>query len=106
MKLGGEKLDGLRWEQSHRVEEAIVTPGRIALDWIENGVRYHLLAHSRDGGLTYQGNYGMFRPEEDWVAEVTCYEAADGSAVLFCDWHERDSGRAGSCMFRLKPTTS
>ena len=24
-------------------------------------------------------------------------------AILFCDWHEKDSGRAGSCMYRLKP---
>jgi hypothetical protein len=40
------------------------------LDWIEDGVRYHLLAHSKDGGLTYQGNYGMFRPEEQWTIEL------------------------------------
>jgi hypothetical protein len=95
----------LHWEQTHRIEQAVVTPDRIALDWVELGVRYHLLAHSHDDGLTYQGHYGMFRPEEDWLAEITRYTAVDESVVLFCDWHEKDSGRAGSCMFRLKPNT-
>ena len=103
MKLTGEKCDGVQWEESHRVQEAIVTPERIALDWIENGVRYHLVAHSHDGGLTYQGSYGMFRPEADWVAEITRYTAVDGSVILFCDWHEKDSGLAGSSMYRLTP---
>jgi hypothetical protein len=103
MRLTGEKYDGLHWEQSYLVQEAIVTTERIALDWIENGLRYHLLAHSHDGGLAYRGNYGMFRPEKDWLAEITCYTGSDGSAVLFCDWHEKDSGRAGSWMYRLKP---
>ena len=98
MRVAGEKCDGLHWEQSHRVTEAIVTPDRIALDWLENGVSYHLLAHSRDGGLTYQGRYGMFRPEEDWVAEITCYTAVDGAAVLFCEWRKRTrAGRDRGC---------
>ena len=66
-------------------------------------MRYHLLARSRNGGLTYRGNYGMFRPEDDLVVEIACYTAVDGSAILFCDWHERDSGRAGSWMCRLSP---
>ena len=50
-------------------------------------VRYHLLARSVDGGLTYQGNYGMFRPEEQWVIELTRYTAVDGSVALFANWH-------------------
>ena len=32
MRLTGEKHDNLHWEQSHPVQEAIVTPDRIALD--------------------------------------------------------------------------
>ena len=103
MRLTGTRHDGPNWEASYRVAEAVVTPERIALDWIENGVRYHLLAHSEDGGLTYQGNYGMFRPEEHWVIELTCYTAVDGSAVLFANWYEKDSGNEGSSMFELKP---
>ena len=55
MRLFGTRRDGPNWEASYRVAEAVVTPDRIALDWIENGVRYHLLAHSKDGGLTYLG---------------------------------------------------
>ena len=70
MRLTGEKYESLHWEQNHPVQEAIVTPDRIALDW---------------------------------VVEITCYTAVDGSAILFCDWHEKDSGRAGSWMCRLKP---
>jgi hypothetical protein len=102
MKLTGVKLDNPVWESSRRVAEAIVTPERIAMDWIENGVRYHLLARSQDGGLTYRGNYGMFRPEEDWAIEITRYTAVNGSVVLWCDWHEKDSGRAGSWICRLE----
>jgi hypothetical protein len=45
----------------------------------------------------------MFRPEEDWVVELTCYTAIDGSAVLIGDWHEKDTGRAGSFLYRLRP---
>jgi hypothetical protein len=100
MKLTGTRYDNPTWELSHQVEEAIVTPERVALDWLENGVRYHLLAYSHDGGLTYQGNYGMFRPEEDWVVELTGYTAIDGSAVLFGEWHEKGCSRAGSRLFR------
>ncbi len=103
MKLTGTRYDGPNWEASYHVAEAVVTPERIALDWIENGVRYHLLAHSRDGGLTYQGNYGMFRPEEQWVIELTRYTAADGSALLLANWYEKDSGNEGCSMFELKP---
>ena len=103
MKLTGVKLDNPVWQSSRRVAEAIVTSERIALDWIENGVRYHLLARSQDGGRIYRGNYGMFRPEEDWVVEMTRYTAVDGSVLLWCDWHEKDSGRAGSWMCKLEP---
>lgn len=103
MKLTGTRLDGPSWEATHRVAEAIVTSERIALDWIEDGVCYHLLAHSQDGGLTYQGNYGMFRPEEQWIIGLTRYTAIDGSALLLANWHEKDSGNEGSSLFELEP---
>lgn len=103
MRLIGTRSDGTSWAATYRVVEAVVTPERIALDWIDNGAQYHLLAHSQDGGLTYRGNYGMFRPEEEWVIELTRYTAVDGSAVLLARWHEKDSGNEGSTMFELKP---
>jgi len=103
MRLTGTRYDDLQWEASYRVAESVVTPERIALDWIEHGVRYHLLAHSQDGGLTYQGNYGMFRPEEQWVIELTRYAAIDGSVVLFGNWHDKDTGNEGFSMFKLQP---
>jgi len=103
MRLTGTRLDGPSWEASYQVAEAVVTPERIALDWIENGVRYHLLAHSQDGGLTYQGHYGMFRLEEQWVIELTLYTAVDGSVILRANWYEKDSGNEGASMFELKP---
>lgn len=102
MRLTGTRYDGPNWEASYRVAEAVVNSERIALDWIEDGVRYHLLAHSKDGGLTYQGNYGMFRPEEQWTIELTRYAAMDGSVVLMAKWYEKDSGNEGSSMFELK----
>jgi len=102
MRLTGTRYDGPNWETSYRVAEAVVTSERVALDWIENGVRYHLLAHSQDGGLTYHGSYGMFRPEEQWAIELTRYTALDGSAVLLAKWYERDSGNEGFSMFELK----
>ena len=103
MRLTGTRHDGPSWEASYRVAEAVVTPERIAVDWIENGVRYHLLAKSRDGGLTYEGNYGMFRPEDQWVIKLTRYTAIDGSTLLLADWHEKDSGNAGNSLFELRP---
>ena len=103
MRLTGTKYDDMQWGASYQVVEAIVTPERVALDWIEDGVRYHLLAHSRDGGLTYQGNYGMFRPEEQWIIELARYIGADGSVVLFGNWHDKDTGNEGSSMFELQP---
>jgi len=102
MRLTGKRHDGPNWQATYRVAEAVVTPERIALDWIEQGVRYHLLAHSRDGGLTYQGNYGMFRPEEQWTIELTRYTAIDGSVILLANWYEKDSGHEGVSMFELK----
>jgi hypothetical protein len=102
MRLYGKRHDGPNWEASYRVAEAVVTSERIALDWIEDGVRYHLLAHSRDGGLTYQGNYGMFRPEEQWTIELIRYTAIDGSVILMANWYEKDSGNEGYSMFELK----
>lgn len=63
MKLAG-KLDDVVCESSRPVTEAIVIPVRIALDWIENGATYHLLAHSQDGRLTYQGTYEIVPPGE------------------------------------------
>jgi len=102
MRLSGTRRDGPTWEASYRVAEAVVTPDRIALDWIEHGVRYHLLAHSKDHGLTYQGNYGMFRPEEQWTIELTRYTAVDGAVVLMANWYEKDSGNEGASMFELR----
>jgi len=102
MRFIGTRYDHLQWETSHRVAEAIVTPERIALDWIEDGVRYHLLAYSQDGGFTYEGNYGMFRPEEQWVIELSRYTATDGSVILFANWHDKDTGNEGTSMFELQ----
>jgi hypothetical protein len=45
----------------------------------------------------------MFRPEEQWVIELTRYAAADGSVVLFGNWHDKDTGNEGSSMFKLQP---
>jgi hypothetical protein len=102
MRLSGTRYDGPEWDATYRVAEAVVTNERVALDWIEDGVRYHLLAHSRDGGLTYQGNYGMFRPEPPWTIELVRYTAIDGSVVLLATWYEKDSGKEGTSMFQLK----
>lgn len=106
MKLAGDKFDSVLFEGRRQVTEAIVTPERIALDWLENGVKFHLAAHSKDGGLTYQGTYGMFRPEDDWSVTATRYTAVDGSVVLYCDWHEKDTGRAGFWLCKLEPGRS
>lgn len=78
MKLAGVKFDNVVFDSGRHVKEALVTPDRIALDWIENGAKYHLVAHSRDGG-TYEGTYGMFRPENDWNVTIKRYSALDGS---------------------------
>jgi hypothetical protein len=61
------------------------------------------MAGPRHQGLSYQGNCGMFRPEEQWVIELARYTAVDGSVVLMANWYEKDSGNEGSSMFELKP---
>ncbi|MBI3860670.1 MAG: hypothetical protein HY290_02110 [Planctomycetia bacterium] len=46
-------------EYDFGVKDAVVTKKRIAIDWDEDGEPYDLLAHSKDGGLTYQGITGL-----------------------------------------------
>jgi len=104
MKFAGDKFDSVLFDTRRQVTEAIVTPERIALDWLEGGVKFHLVAHSQDCGLTYQGTYGMFRPEDDWKINITRYAAVNGSVVLFCEWHEQDTGRAGFWLCKLEPS--
>ena len=46
----------------------------------------------------------MFRPEDDWKINITRYAAVNGSVVLFCEWHEQDTGRAGFWLCKLEPS--
>ena len=83
------------------MSEAVVTPDRIALDWIENGVRYHLLA-TAGWWPDVPGNYGMFRQRNnDHHADSLhgCRRVGNPAGT----WYEKDRGNEGSSLFELKP---
>ena len=101
MRFVGSVCDYL--EDWSRVREAIVTKDRVAIDWEEDGERWHVVAHSSDGGRTYRGNYGYDRPNPNWVMELKRYRAPDGAVLLLARWWDRDSGEEAECLFRLDP---
>ena len=106
MRLTGTitELDIDQFEEcDYEVKEAVVTDGRVAIDWTEDGQRFHLLAESTDGGTTYQGHFGFDRPNANWIIELTRYTAVDGDVLLLAKWHQKDTGDQGACFFELSP---
>jgi hypothetical protein len=93
---------GLDWEDdSSKVIEAVVTSQRIAIDWIENEEKFHVVATSSDGGLTYKGRFGCPSPEDGWVMEITRFTAKNKAELLIAKWVQEDNGREGCNIFRL-----
>jgi len=52
MRLAGDKYDGLQWQERHRVEDAIIPPEHIALDWMEIDARFQHLCCVATSGNT------------------------------------------------------
>jgi hypothetical protein len=100
-KLTGIIYDVDLSEYDSKIDEAVVTRNRIAIDWEEDGETLHLLAQSKDGGCSYVGNYGSPQPNKNWVMELTRYTATDGSVILIGYWRQKDTGNEGSCLFEL-----
>jgi hypothetical protein len=100
------KLSGVLYEMDtdtsydYDVADVVLTRDRIAADWAEGEIQYHLQAKSTDG-LTYRGTFGERRPDPNRVMELKKFTAADGSVLLFGTWHQSDDGREGRCLFSL-----
>jgi hypothetical protein len=92
-------IDEYDWE----IEDAVLTASKIALDWTEDGEQFHLVAHSKDGGHTYKGNYGYPAPNKDWVMELERYSGPNKSVLLIARWHQTDNGNAGANLIELTP---
>jgi hypothetical protein len=90
-------------EHDYEVVEAVVTSKRIAIDWIEDADKFHVVAISRDGGLSYQGNFGCPVPDNGWNMEITRFTAKNKAELLLAKWVQRDSGRGGWSIFQLWP---
>jgi hypothetical protein len=90
-------------ECDYDVNEAVVTDRTIAIDWTEDGEKFHLLAKSSDGGVTYQGHFGWGVLNNNWMMEITRYTAADGDILLLANGHRKDTGDAGACLFEIWP---
>ena len=89
-------------EHDFVVKEAIVTADRIAIDWTEYDAPFSLVAHSENNGQTYTGNYGIDKPNNNCVMEITRYSGPNKSILLLAKWYESDSGRTGSSLIVLK----
>ena len=101
-KLTGILYDDVDFnEYNYEVDEAVVTKNRIAIDWREDGIPFHFVGQSNDGGNTYVGNYGSPQPDKKWNMEISRFTAADGRVLLIARWHQTDNGREGSSAFEL-----
>jgi hypothetical protein len=83
------------------VVETVVIDKRIAMDWIENDCKFHLVATSSDGGCTYKGHYGCPESNPDWTMELTRYTAKRKAELLVAKWVQRDNGRTGTSVIWL-----
>ena len=102
MRLTGKMydVDGLD-EAASDIEESVITSSRIALDWDEDNERFHAVLHSKDGGITYQGNFGSPEPEAKWVMEAIRFTATNGQVLLWLKWHQKDRAVGGANIVHL-----
>lgn len=87
-------------EYDFKVEDAVVTKDRIAIDWQENEVLHHAVLKSIDG-TNYIGNFGAALPKTEWKIQGKKYAAPDKSVVLLLRWTQEDFGRAGWVVVEL-----
>jgi hypothetical protein len=85
----------------YEIVQAVITTKRIAIDWTQNGDKFHLLATSSDGGCTYRGHFGCPQPDPHWVMEMTRYTAKNKAELLLGTWIQHDSGETGMSVIRL-----
>lgn len=85
----------------YEICEAVVTSERIALDWVEDGETFHVLATSRDGGSIYRGRYGCPKPQPGWEMEIARYTAKNNAELLVAKWTQSEDGNSGLMIIRL-----
>jgi len=86
-----------------KVTEAVITTGRVSIDWLEDGAGFHLEAASKDKGRTYKGNFGDPVLNPRWFVEFRRYDCNDGSLVLLGRWWQQDNGNEDGFLVRLGP---
>ena len=86
-----------------QVTRAIVTEGRIALDWVQGSEVGGFVATSGDG-VVYSGTYGVPVLNPDSHVEFRLYRAANGELVLFGRYWRTDGADSGTWLIRLVPT--
>lgn len=104
MRMKGELFWSTGTEAAGRVNEAVVTPKRISIDWSEGSLVGHLEAMSRDGEH-FAGHYGY--PEADPNLEFSLTIFRNKSEVLLVGtWCEHGTGDEGTWFFRLNSEQS
>jgi len=87
----------------HDIDQAVVTKNRIAMDWEEDGEKFHAVLTSTDG-VNYEGNFGLTELDKKWKMDAAKYTAADKDVLLLLKWIQTDSGDEGSCIVILEPS--
>lgn len=81
------------------ITDAIVELDQIAIDWIEDGEKYHAKLRSSDKGIRYEGNFGCPQPIRSRVISASRYDSFDGTVLLLASY--RMDGEPGRCIFEL-----
>lgn len=97
MKYVGDMFFSTGLDANGIVRDAVITSKRISIDWDENGIQGHLVAHSQDGKI-FSGTYGYPSVDESQTLELMLFKA-QGEVLLFGTWC--DQREEGTWIFRL-----
>jgi hypothetical protein len=93
------------WESGEEKEssvEAVISGGKISIDWTEPGMgRGHLESFS-PSGRHFQGNYGYPRAEQEYFFDLQRYESGE-EIMLFGVYRDSEAGDEGKWIIVLKP---
>lgn len=103
MKLHGHLYECGATIDGHKVTEAVISRQRIVIDWIENGLAFHMVARSDDGGITYKGTFGWPHLDAGNQMTLKLYKCADKSCLLHGNWYMSEGGEEGACSIVLSP---
>lgn len=84
------------------VDEAVVTPDRIAFDWEEDYDKYVASLNSTDG-FEYSGDYGVAGFPRTGKMKAWLYRAQSGDLLLWMTWTNDENGIAENYLISLTP---